>query len=290
MKNAKTILKKILCPAKWVLIFIPPISFAALIFVFASENTESMPAYICYCMSAYSLTIWLIALPRFINKIKSRVKGSTIVQKAISTPIGEKYFGDVAYRYSISIFRGMTVNFLYVIFRIFTGIKYASVWFISMALYYLVLGILRFYLILCYRRRNDHDEYRCYRKTAWFLFLLNIPMGIMIFLMVRTNSGFSYPGYVIYISALHTFYTMSVSVIHLVKSKKLGSPILSAAKILDFVAAMMSVLGLQTAMITRFSPERNDFRQMMNSITGGFVYGIVIIIAIYMLHKNPKRR
>ena len=72
-------------------------------------------------------------------------------------------------------------------------------------------------------------------------------MGGMIVLMVRTNSGFSYPGYIIYLSALYTFYAMAVSVINLVKFRRLGSPILSAAKVLNLVSAMMSVLGLQTA-------------------------------------------
>lgn len=62
-------------------------------------------------------------------------------------------------------------------------------WFISMAVYYLVLGILRLYLIYSYRHRSPELESRCYRRTAWMLFLLNIPMGGMIVLMVRTNSG-----------------------------------------------------------------------------------------------------
>ena len=70
------------------------------------------------------------------------------------------------------------------------AIHYASVWFLSMAVYYLVLGGLRAYLIVCYRRRTPELERRCYYTTAWLLFLLNIPMGGMIVLMVRTDSVF----------------------------------------------------------------------------------------------------
>jgi len=162
------------------------------------------------------------------------------------------------------------------------------VWFISMAVYYLVLGILRLYLIYSYRHRSPELESRCYRRTAWMLFLLNIPMGGMIVLMVRTNSGFSYPGYIIYLSAFYTFYTMVISVLNLVKFRKLGSPILSAAKVLNFIAAMMSILGLQTVMISRFSENGEAYRKMMNTITGGFVYGIVIVIAITMLLHSKK--
>ena len=42
------------------------------------------------------------------------------------------------------------------------AIHYASVWFLSMAVYYLVLGGLRAYLIVCYRRRTPDLERRCY--------------------------------------------------------------------------------------------------------------------------------
>ena len=78
-------------------------------------------------------------------------------------------------------------------------------------------------------------------------------VGGMIVLMVRKNSGFTYPGYIIYLSALYTFYTMITVVVNVVKFRKLGSLILSAAQILNFISAMMSILGLQTAMTSRFS-------------------------------------
>ena len=116
-------------------------------------------------------------------------------------------------------------------------------------------------------------------------------VGGMIVLMVRKNSGFTYPGYIIYLSALYTFYTMITAVVNVVKFRKLGSLILSAAKILNFISAMMSILGLQTAMISRFSENGDNYRKTMNAITGGFVYCIVIFVAVFMLicsRKNKK--
>ena len=241
-------------------------------------------------MSAYSLTIWLAALPRLIKKMKTAIMTSRIMRKVSKSKITGRYLNDLAFRGSVSIYQGVAVIVFYVVFRIVAGIRYASVWFISMAVYYLVLGCLRAYLIVCYRRRDPELEHRCYHTTAWLLFLLNVPMGGMIVLMVRTDSGFSYPGYIIYLSALCTFYTMVTSIQNLVKFRKLGSPILSAAKVLNFIAAMMSILGLQTAMISRFSENGESYRKMMNAITGGFVYGIVILIAVIMLLCSRRTR
>lgn len=284
MKRAWTLLERLLHPPKWVLLILPPIVFAALTYVLLKGN-NSMPAYMIYCMSAYCLTIWILPLPRLYRKAKE-----TMMHRLTGTVFGGKYIGDLAFRGSVSIYQGMMVNFFYVVFRILVGIRYASVWFLTIAIYYLLLGIMRLSLALSYRNRNMKSELRCYRRTAWLLLLLNIPMGGMIVLMVLTDSGYSYPGYVIYLSALYTFYTIILAVVNLVTFRRLGSPILSAAKVLSFVAALMSLLGLQTAMISQFSTEGEAFRRRMNAITGGGVWFSVILIAVYMLLRSRKMK
>ena len=90
-------------------------------------------------------------------------------------------------------------------------------------------------------------------------FLLDLFMGGMIVQMVLTGSSFSYPGYGIYLSAMYAFYTLSAAVLHLVKYRKLGSPLLSAAGVLHFVSALMTMLGLQTAMLVWFSPHAEGY-------------------------------
>ncbi len=283
MKKALEVLQKILHPPKWALFFAPPVVFAALIYIFLTGQNNSTPAYVIYGMSAYCLTVLVLPLPRLIRNAKV-----SVMRRINGMAFGGRYINDLAFRGSVSIYQGMTVNFLYVLFRIVVGIRYTSMWFISMAVYYLVLAVLRLSPILSYRQKVNIDELRCYRRTAWLIFLLNIPMGGMITLMVLTNSGYSYPGYVIYLSAMYTFYTMVTSVINLVRFRRLGSPILSAAKVLNFIAALMSILGLQTAMIAQFSVESDSFRKTMNAITGGVIWLCVILTAVYMLRRSRK--
>lgn len=281
---------RLLHPPLWVLLSVSIIAFPAQIYVLAAGIPPCLPVYLIYGMSAYALTILVIAIPRLVRTIRTGLTASPILQRIARSALGRQYLHDPAFRGKVSVYQGMIVNFFYVVFRIIAGIRYASVWFLSMAVYYLVLGGLRAYLIFCFRRRKCVPEIRCYRITAWLLFLLNIPMGGMILLMVVTNSGYSYPGYIIYLSALYSFYSMTVAVINLVKFRRIGSPILSAAKVLNFVSAMMSILGLQTAMIAHFSQEWAHFRRMMNAITGGCVYCAVIVIAVFMLLRSTKEK
>lgn len=285
MKKAKRILARLLEPPKWVLIPVPVAVFSALIFIFVSGQEKSAPAYVIYFLSAYCLAILVYPVPRLAKRIRLAAR-----QKISNSEFGGRYLNDLAFRGNINLCLGMTIDFFYVAFRIAVGIIYVSVWFVSMAVYYLILGGIRLFLVMNYRRRSSAAEIRCYRLTAWFLFLLNIPMGGMILLMVTTNSGYSYPEIVIYGSAMYTFYTLIMSVINLVKYRRLGSPILSAAKVLNFIAALMSVLGLQTAMIAEFSTEDDSFRRLMNGITGTAVWAAVIAAAVYMLVRSGRMK
>ena len=83
---------------------------------------------------------------------------------------------------------------------------------------------------------------------------------------------------------------MGMSIGNLVKYRKLGSPVLSAAKVLNYVSAMMSVLALQTAMISRFSTDGEEYRRIMNTITGIFVYATVVVIAVFMIINASIKR
>lgn len=201
-----------------------------------------------------------------------------------------RYRGDLAFRGDVSLRQGMVVNFLYVLFRGVAAVRFTSAWFVSMAVYYLVLGCLRVYLARSYRRHDRRLGWKCYRRVGWLLFLLDIPMAGMVIMMVRTDSGFSYPGYVIYLSALYTFYAFGAAISNLVRYRRLGDPILSASKALGFVSALMSVLALQTAMIAAFSSHGDGYRVMMNSITGGCVCAIVAVLAILMLVRSGRAR
>lgn len=117
--------------------------------------------------------------------------------------------------------------------------------------------------------------------TAWLIFLLSVPMSGMIILMVSTNSGFAYPVYVIYLSAMYTFYKVIMSAIDLNRFKKVGSPILSAGKAVSLIAALTFALGLQTAMIAAFSTNNDNFRLTMNAVTGARVMALTIFVDSY---------
>ena len=293
MKRAKRILSKLLHPPQWFYFAIAPVVFAALICLFALRQEDSPLAYPLYTLSAYTLAVLLVAAPGAARRVRSAIGESRPIQKFSSTALGARYLQDAAFRNGMRLCHGVVFNLLYALFRLISGLHEASIWFVAIAAYYWALGGLRGYLILGYYRRKIRGplyECRCYRRAAWLLFLLSLPMVGVIVLMVRADVSFSYPGYMIYLSAMYTFYMMILSIINLVKFRKMGSSIISAAKVLNFVSALMSVLGLQTAMISRFSFEGEAYRKMMNTITGTAVFTAVMVTVIVMLIRSTKSK
>lgn len=282
MKHAKTILLKLLHPPIPIAITVPAVSFIILIIVFVNNYSKSMLSYIIYVMSAYSLVVVITTYPKLFKRIKSTIDNSATMKKIAATPLGGRYLNDLSFRGSINIYQVLSINFLYASLHMINGLLSRSAWFISLSLYYLILGLLRVYLAYNYHKCNLDQAALCYLRTAQLLFLLNIPMGGIIILMISKNSGFTYSEFTIYLSALYSFYITIISVVNIVKFKKHGNPILYASQFLNFISALMSILALQTAMIARFSEEGDEYRKLMNTVTGSVVWGIVLLVALHM--------
>lgn len=260
MKHAKTIRLKLLHPPIPIAITVPAVSFIVLIVVFVNNYSKSMLSYIIYVMSAYSLVVVITTHPKLFKRIKSTIDNSATMKKIAATPLCGRYLNDLSFRGSINIYQGLSINFLYASLHMINGLLSRSAWFISPSLYYLILGLLRVYLAYNYHKCNLDQAALCYLRTAQLLFLLNIPMGGIIILMISKNSGFTYSGFTIYLSALYSFYITIISVVNIVKFKKHGNPILYASQFLNFISALMSILALQPAMIARFSEEGDEYR------------------------------
>lgn len=289
MEKFKAILKKLFRPPIAIVLTVTAVACAGLVLVFSVGLKYEILTYIVYFISAYALVVLLPRVVDFIKVISSKVKNG-LPKLTKNAPILQKYFSDRSFRGEVGLYTGLTMNILYTAFRLVSGIVYGSVWFISLGVYYAVLALSRFYLIYARKRHAGRlvEEYKSYVKTAVMLFVLNLPMGGMIVLMVLDNAGFSYPGYVIYLSAAYTFYTAIIAIVNIGKYRKLGSPILSAAKGISLITAMMSVLGLQTAMISAFAESGESYAIVMNAITGGIVFFACMGIEIYMLTKGTR--
>lgn len=297
MNGLKECIKKILHPPSWVILTLIPISVVLLIFGLSESYKNTALGYISYLVSAYTLTVAIIAFPKIIRGAQKGFWNLPIIRKLSRHKLGNMFLNDIAFRGTASIYQGLAVNTVYAVFRGITAVLFRSVWFGAISAYYLFLGIIRLYLVICVRRskqlHSDCDktvsEYKVYRSCGFLMLMLNCAMAGMAVLMVRDNMYFEYPGYIIYLSAMYTFYSAITATINIFKFRKLKSPVLSASKAITFTGAAMSVLVLQTAMIARFGgsgTEDDLFRQTANTITAYVICIGSVMIALFMIIRG----
>lgn len=294
MKKLKNTMLKILCPTVFLRILLYAAAGALLFLTFYYGKENGVLAGVVYAVSVYALVIFCVAAWKSTKKLTKKVKTGGFEDCGVGK-LANRYFSDRKFRGEVALWRGLTVDGLYATFRLIIGIAYGSWWSITLAGYHYMLGFLRTYLLFCYNGAADGTEdtaknWRRYTLVGALLFALNLPMTGMTVLMITQNSGFPYPGFTIYALAAYTFYSVILSVVNLVREHRLNSPLFAAARVLNFVAALMSVLGLQTAMITMFSGEGDGFRQAMNTVTGTAVLVSVIVIAALMIRKGRREQ
>ena len=147
-------------------------------------------------------------------------------------------------------------------------------------------------------KRNNFDleiserklyEYKKYRLCGALIMVLNIAMAGMAIQMIVQNKANEYSQAVVIGSAAFTFYFLLSSIANVISFRRRDNAILSAAKDLNMIGALMSMYSLQTSMLYTFSKSGEDsFRRIMNTATGIAVLTAVLGIATYMIIKGTK--
>lgn len=296
MKRFKKFIYKILFPPVWVIILSSVIGFPAVIFSLKVLSGTNPVSYISYVLSAYALTVLCTNFPRAKRRCKELIHGDEVKIIVYFRKFMRRYkytsmyLDDVEFRARISLYCGLAVNMFYAVFKCATGFIFRSAWFWAIGIYYVMLSAIRFTLMRNVRitDKKEHSterkihEYKSARLCGIMMLALNAAMMEMTFQMIWQNRSYEYKGYIIYISALYAFYSFINAVVNIVKFSKINNAILSAAKILAFAGALMSMFALQTAMFSSFGGGE-ELQRLMNTITGTAVCIITMGMAVFMI-------
>lgn len=286
------IMKKIFClrPIPTLLIAVP--SFALVIYALAGENVNPVIVYLSYFLSAYALVITITGITGIVRLVRQGVGQHPLVRKMRDIPLVDRYLREDTFRAEAALYQGFVTSLFYAGVKMFSGIFYSSVWFIALAVYYILLALMRASLLHYVRKdeRNKVSEWRRYRLCGIILLFMNFALTGIIILVVRQNSGFVYPGVLIYVMALYAFYAAITAVRNVIKFRRYGSPILSAGKVISLTAALVSMLSLETAMLTQFGAgDDGNFRQVMTACTGAGISVIVLGMAVFMILRSTRQ-
>ena len=263
------------------------VSAVLLIFAFAVPGTNPMVSYVGYFVSAYTLAVVCAGMPKILRKVKKGLYANTYSKKILTNK---------KLRTEIFLYASCGFSIFYAVFKLCAGLYYHSVWIGAVAVYYIIVSLMRFGLIKRYRnnlqRKNDSEQrlfgLKSYRFCGVLMFILNIAVTGLVIQLVWKGETYQYPGFLIYAFAAYSFYCIGIAIRNMAKHRKLEQPVLAAAKMLSFACALMSILATQTAMLTQFGDGNALFTRIMNAVTGSAVCFLIFGLAVWMVRRANK--
>ena len=284
--NWKKLGKALLFPHIVIMIILVPIATVLLVGSMVFVGTESPIAIVSYVVAAYTLTVWCVKIPHLIRFFKNFKNENKYVRI---------WHDDARLRLSITLYGSLIWNALYGIFQLCLGFYHHTFWFYSLGAYYICLAVMRLFLVKHIRRyapaEKMVDELKKYRACGVVFLFMNLALALIIFFMIYWNRTFEHHMITAIAMAAYTFTALTAAIVNVIKYRKYNSPVISASKVISFAASLVSMLTLESTMLTAFAEgtmtelERN----LMLGATGGVISLLIVSMAIYMITVGTKK-
>ena len=286
MMDWKKLGKALLFPHIAIMILLVPIATVLLVGSMVFVGTESVVAYVSYVIAAYTLTVWCIKIPYLIGFFKSfRNENKYAIL----------WRSDPRLRVNVSLYGTLAWNALYGIFQLWLGFYHRTFWFYSLGTYYICLGVMRFFLARHTTRyapgERMQTELKKYRACGIVFLVMNLALALIIFFMVYWNRTFEHHMITAIAMAAYTFTALTTAIVNVIRYRRYQSPVFSASKAISLAAALVSMLTLESTMLTTFSDGTMTAtaQKWMLGATGGAISVLIVLTAIYMIVGGTKK-
>ncbi|MBQ3220938.1 MAG: hypothetical protein IJB34_03130 [Clostridia bacterium] len=283
-------------PKSWVLalVYICTLLFIALaltmLFIDYAGTWLEIVAYASFALAACSLAYSVYTLVRFAPTLKKKLVAFLENHRFTRTLVKDFGFRTVVFSI-LSFFASLAFG----VFNGAIGIFYRSVWYGALAGYYILLTLLRGSILLYHnnRRRGVREneavrEARTCRNGGILLLVLNAALSVAIAQMIFDDQAFVYAGWTIYAFAAYAFYKITMSIVNFFRAQKQDDLTVQAVRIVNLTDGMVSVLALQTALLSTFSDATLRVSDL-NTATGIAVSAINLALGIFMIVRGAKR-
>jgi len=278
--------KALLFPHIAIMIILVPIATVLLVGSMVFIGTESPIAIVSYVIAAYTLTVWCLKIPYLIKFFKTFKDENKYARK---------WQDDTRLRVNVSLYSSLSWNALYGILQLWLGFYHHTFWFYSLGAYYICLAIMRFFLVRHTTKyapgERMQTELKKYRACGIVFLVMNLALALIIFFMVYWNRTFEHHMITAIAMAAYTFTSLTTAIINVVKYRKYNSPVFSASKAISLAAALVSMLTLESTMLTTFGDGTMTatVQKWMLGATGGVISLLIVATAIYMIVVGTKK-
>ena len=190
----------------------------------------------------------------------------------------DHYFRSKSFRVSISLLLSLALNIVYLIFNLASGIKYGSIEFIAVAMYYALHICIR-YIILkrSHIPLTEREERSACKRGGLLLLFADVLITPMLILGAFASHAMQYSRLVLIFLGVYAASTLISATVGIVVSGRENIPMRRAAYCVKLASGAVSGFNLASALLANFISDESA------SETLTVIFGIIVFISVLCL-------
>ncbi len=192
---------------------------------------------------------------------------------------------------AVSLF-SLIINFAFIIYNAYLGIKFRDAFAIGISIYYFLLILIKLTALIIEKNiankediARENARIKNYKISSIFVFIIDFCLIAPIILMVTQPKDVKFGIIPAIAMAAYSFYKIVFAIINYVKSKKSQNLTIILLREINIIGAIVSILTLQHTLIM-VNGGMNESMKILSFATSIAFIGLIILFSILSFIKN----
>ena len=206
----------------------------------------------------------------------------------------ERLKTDTDFRAAVFSSGTLLITLVFAVYNGFLGIRYSSLWHGSICAYYILLSLIRVFILLAKKRivKQDNKEQRrrkVFLISGAVLLLINIAMIVPTAMMVTFEKPVNMTLIPALAMAVYTTIKVIMAVRQLKHRSESGNPLVRELWTINVVDAALSVISLQNTLIMVAGDAGDRGLFILSAISSGIIILGTIAMEVFLFVREIKR-
>lgn len=202
-----------------------------------------------------------------------------------------RWKSDYDFKTVTASFGSLAVTVIFALYNGFLGVRHSSLWHGTICAYYLILSVLRGFLVLSEKKlaaRGGDPRARdqVYLISAVLLFILNLSLVVPVSLLVLLQKPVELSLIPAIAMAAYTTYKIVMASVNLKKRKKSENKLVRLLRTINFIDALVSILTLQNTLIMVNMHGEGNQMLTLSAVTSAVIMLAVLVLSVAAIRKG----
>ncbi len=213
-----------------------------------------------------------------------------VLERVRRTALGNRLVTDKRYQSIAKAVVSLTLNLLYAFYNGILGAMSASLIFITSAVYYLLLSVMRSAAVLLSRKENRESERTAATCIGTLLVILSGFFPVIVLLSMKHQTAAVYGTIPMITIATYTFLKITTAVMTVLRHRGDSSSLFKTINAVRYAEVAVSLLTMQQSMLASFGEAGDTGAVILNACTGAGVCAFLFALGVMTIRNGRKEK